>query len=283
MHSTSALLLSSKAGRLFLTPDCQPGRGPCIPGTPVLASDYVDRRYQDFRESGFIDLDSDMRLRVVGPIMRPGTEGPPLIASASSRSPSGGLNMNVLASPDLLGYESAIYALRPTENGIAATLISIDVKPIAGSAADLRKTDYLRLPNSPQYLRLYFQLQRSDFDHNSALLTADSLSALDQVSRRFEKDPSAVCAATAGCITLPRGVVMIPELAVHVRERTVYVALESNLQDALRSAGEHDARTLVKSLRISRRLGTRQVPIRFDRTSDEVLGLPLIGGDQITW
>ncbi len=283
MHSMSALLLSSENGRLFLTPNCRPGTGPCVQGTPVPASDYLDRRYQNFRESGFVDLDGDMRLRVVAPIMRVGADGPPLIASASSRSESGGLNMNVLASPDLLGYESATYALHSAENGVWVSLASIELKPIAGSASDLHTTDYLQFRNSPQFLRLYFQLQRSDFDHNSALLTADSTSGLDQASRRFEKDPSGVCGAAAGCITLPRGVVMILELAVNVRGQTVYVALESDLQDALRAAGEHDPGNLIKTLKISRRLGARRIPIHFDRNSDDVLRLPLIGGDQISY
>ena len=76
---------------------------------------------------------------------------------------------------------------------------------------------------------------------------------------------------------------MIAELGIHVQQRLVYVPVESSLQDALRAYGETNSKSLISTLHVSRRVGTRQLPIRFNRDSDEILRLPVAGGDRVEW
>ncbi len=289
MQSTSALLLSSQNQRLFLRADCQPLRGPCVPGPPVGATEYLGQRYQNYRRSGYIDLDQDMHLRVVAPVMRPGSNGLALEPSEASAT-SAGLSVNVRASKDLLGYETAIYMLIPTEKGVMIKLNSLDAKPVSSASSDLEKTDYLQASEgSPYFLRLYFQLRRSDFDHDSALLLANSSSALDEASSRFEMNPNSVCGSgdsatnDVQCIALPHQAVMIAELGIQVQQRMIYVPVESSLQDALRAYGEQHPKRLIASLRVFRRVGATQIPIRFNKDSDEILRLPVAGGDRVEW
>lgn len=290
IQSTSALILFTQNQRLFLRADCEPGRGPCIPGPPVSATTYLSERYQNYRRSGYIDLDSDMRLRVIAPIMRPGSDGLALETRSEEPANTGKLNVNVRASSDLLGYETAIYRLAAADNGVVMGLTSLEAKSVSGLQSDLEKIDYLQSQlSSPHVFRLYFQLRRSDFDHDSALLIANSSAALDDVSRRFERDPNSICGAAAPgqsdlqCIALPHQAVMIAELGVQVQQRMVYLPVESNLEAAVRAYGEQDAKRLIPTLRVYRRVGAREIPIRFNRDLDEILRLPVAGGDRVEW
>lgn len=288
LQSTRALLLFSQNHRLFLRADCEPIRGPCVPGPAIDAIAYLGQRYQNYRRSGYIDLDPDMRLRVIAPIMRSGSNGIALEPSEVSATSAENITIEGRAWKDLLGYETGIYTLVPADNGVVLKLNSLEAKPVSGSGSDLQTTDYLQpRSDSPDVLRLYFQLRRSDFDHDSALLVANSSAALEQASTRFETNPNSICGSrqSAGedvqCFAPPHQVAMIAELGIRVQDRIVYVPVESSLQTALRAYGEQDPKRLIPSLRVFRRVGAREIPIRFNKDSDEILRLPVAGGDRI--
>jgi hypothetical protein len=52
---------------------------------------------------------------------------------------------------------------------------------------------------------------------------------------------------------------------------------------AVRAAGEKEAERLLPWLTVQRPYGGKLAPVEFDHASKEILDLPLIGGERISW
>lgn len=270
------LNLFTQDKRLLLQGACPPHSKSCTPMEPTDPAQYVDRHYSNYRQSGFVNLDSNMRLRIVAPIMRPGSAEIP--TSTNAPPPK-----------DLLGYETAVYDLQPAQQqGLTVVLNSIHVQ--ASDKADERqvpRVDYLKEISGEVYLRLYFQLRHSSASRGMVLLQAPSQGMLNEASGAFEEAPDKFCAApdpaSARCVVFPKFSTVNAEVKVGVKKKFVYVPLGGTVADALAAYGVGDPKQIAHRLDLTRFWQFKTVPVKFDRDSTAILQLTVIGGDRITW
>lgn len=282
------LMLLTPGNQVLLKGTCPPHSKSCTPLEPTDTGQYADRRYSNYRQSGFVNLDSDMRLRIVSPIMRPGsTEA--VTSGAAATDAAQNSPITAYLSKDVLGYETATYTLQPGgRQSVSVDLDSVQVRPTGNSTEQqLPRTDYLKGVPQNVYLRLYFQLRHSGGDHSIVLLQGASQGQLNEASGAFEEAPGKFCAApepsSVRCVTFPRLAAVNAEIKVKLKKKFVYVPLGGTVADALAAYGVDDPKQIARKLKITRLWQLNRVPIKFDRDSTAVLQVVVIGGDRIKW
>lgn len=272
--------------RLVLRGDCPQSSDTCSPMKPIEASEYASEQYDHYRESGFVTLRADMRLRVIAPIMRQGSSQEPV--SQTDGGAAAGQPLTVKSSPDLLGYETATYNLVAEDSGsLSVELDKIAVKPVANSNPDaLARRDWMEGVPKHAFLRLYFQLRRSMKDHTTVLLLADTQGHLNEASGEFEENPEQFCSEPhndAHCLAFPKFTAVTAEVKLYLRKRPVYVPVSATVREALTAYGDVDPNAIAPHLRVRRLWSSRLVPVRFDKDSSAILALPVVAGDRISW
>jgi len=279
-HSGAAIVAYSEQTKLLVRGDCPQSSDTCSPFKPMEAGEYASGQYDHYRESGFVTLRPDMRLRVVAPIMRTGGSASPVVTDDSS--------IDVKSNSDLLGYETASYNLIPGPAGeLSVELDDMTVKSVGQTSADaLERRDLLEALPKNVCLRLYFQLRHSMKDHTTVMLLAKTQGALNEASGEFEENPDDFCATPhndAHCLAFPKFTAVTAEVKVWVRKRAVYVPISATIREAVLASGEADPQTVAPDLKLKRRWNSRLVPVRFDEKSSAILSLPVVAGDRITW
>ncbi|MBL0156252.1 MAG: hypothetical protein IPP47_03995 [Bryobacterales bacterium] len=220
-------------------------------------------RFGEFTLNGYVDVTDQFRLRTVEPVREHGA---------------------------VIGYLTSFYLLAKAPDG--GVLVSagdsetnIQARLTAGKASD---SELLHLPAGATWLRLFFRTWSSTQDRRIALIAAPSAAERERASREFEADPEGYCAGAAktrgvACVSVPEEMVLGPELRVFARGSDAFAPVGGTLNDVLRGAGLRDPKTALATLQVLRPYEGKLVPINFDRTKTEILGLVLIGGEQITW
>ena len=110
---------------------------------------------------------------------------------------------------------------------------------------------------------------------------------MEDATAGFEASPDTYCASArqrgAACISVPKDMVIGPELRVRANGRDEYVSVAGSLGDLLRALNIREAKSLLPTLQVRRHFEGVLRPIEFDRTGSAILGLVLIGGEEITW
>lgn len=279
-HSRGAIVAYTEQKKLLVRGDCPQNSDTCSPFKPLEAIEYASEQYDHYRESGFVTLRPDMRLRVVAPIMRNGSSASPLVADSAA--------IDVKSSAGLLGYETATYSLIPGPAGdLSVQLDDMTVKPLAQTSPDaLERRDLLEALPKNVCLRLYFQLRRSMKDHTTVLLMAKTQGGLNEASGEFEENPDEFCATPhndAHCLAFPKFTAVTAEVKVYVRKHAVYVPISATVREAVLAYGDADPQTVAPRLKVERSWNSHLVPVRFEEKSSAILSLPVIAGDRITW
>jgi hypothetical protein len=288
LHRRGAEMVAfTNQNKLMVRGDCRTRSKGCAPLKETEADLYASEQYDSYKESGFVTLKPNMQLRVVAPVMRPGSKADAAaVASDGAKGSSGEISLR--ASGDLTGYETALYSLRANKAGsVSLRAPSINLEPIGKhNQTDLTQTDYLASIKKPCFLRLYFQLRHAPASHPQVLLVSDGQGELNEASGQFEPVPDAYCAAVhphARCIVFPQATAVNAEIRVFVRRRAVYVPLSATVSDALVSAGIADPKDKLRKLKIKRVWDGHPVRVTFDRDTTPILGLTLSGDDHITF
>jgi hypothetical protein len=274
--------------RLMLRGDCPSNSDTCSPLKPLEAAEYSSGQYDHFRESGFVTLRPDMRLRVVAPIMREGASSTPVVADGSPANGTSGAPIELKSSSDLLGYETASYRLAPGSGGaLSVALEDMSVKAVGQTTPDtLERRDLLEALPENVCLRLYFQLRHSMKDHTTVLLMAKTQGLLNEASGEFEENPDQFCSTPhndAHCLAFPKFTAVTAEVEVYVRKRAVYVPISATVREAIAAQGDADPQAVARHVKVERRWNLRLVPVHAEENSSALLNLPIVAGDRITW
>ncbi len=220
-------------------------------------------RFGEFALNGYMDITAEFRLRAVEPIREGGV---------------------------VTGYRTSFYLLdRAPDGGVVVRAgdseINIQAKLTAGRAAE---SELLHLPAGATWLRFFFRSWSRTQDRRIALIAAPTSAERERASKEFETDPEGFCAGAAkqrgvACVSVPTDMVLGPELRVSANGKDAFVAVGGTLSEVLRGAGLRDSRAALGTLQVRRPYEGKLVPVAFDRTRTEILGLVLIGGEQITW
>ncbi|MGA9623005.1 MAG: hypothetical protein WBL65_06875 [Bryobacteraceae bacterium] len=231
-------------------------------------------------QTGYVDLGPETRLQVVSPILREGSPPDAPILDASNLTGEGNrLTLDLNPTPNLVGYETAWYAVQPKSGqiGFAITPLSAErhiqgkVEPAAAPA-----TNHLKFEPQAAYYRLFYKTDQGQVVE--VVLAAPTRAELDRQTRKFNSDP-ALCAQvpTQACVVIPKRVALNPFLVIAVNGSDTMVPVGSTVRAAI-----HLDR-VPPDLKVYKLYAEEPVPVEFDRSSPEILGLVLNGGERISW
>ena len=217
-----------------------------------------------------VDIGPQLRIQVDSPILR--DEAGPILADSQVSASSGGLNVEVRASDNLVGYERDWYGMK--DGSIVPMTAELHINGVPESRPRPLK-NYLSFANGAAYYRLVYKQEQTEF---TALVVAGRSAA--------ELNANAVKLATKGancglvtigyCVSIPRGVAANLFLPVTVNGEEKLVHWGGAVRDAVPS-------TAIPTLTISKLHNGKLTPVEFDRSGRDILSLPLVGGETITF
>jgi hypothetical protein len=112
---------------------------------------------------------------------------------------------------------------------------------------------------------------------------------LSAASGKFEAHPEGFCKSVkpsaATCISVPSQMTIAPELRLRVNGKPTYILAGGSLGRALRAPGIKDRKRVIAEilprLQVLRPYGGMTLPVEFDRSRGDILGLIPIGGGEI--
>lgn len=233
----------------------------------------------------YVELGAVNRLQVNSPIMR---EGVPMGAASPEIARIDGVGNRVVVElkpmPEVIGYETAWYAVEPNEGrpGYHFVPLSADrniqgsVEHAAGPAANP-----FQFPPQAAFFRLFYKT-----DDNGALAIIVCGATREDLDRRMKAVAAdfADCQRQSGmCLALPRQLGVNPFMAVDVNGNEVRVGFGSTVGTALYGAGLKSAATALPTLQVTRLFHGVPRTVQFNRDSQEILNLQLIGGERISF
>jgi hypothetical protein len=224
--------------------------------------------HADHARSGYVDLGPANRLEVVTPILRKGS-GPSALEVTNTTVTGTDQSLVVTAktSDDLLGVETAWYAVRP--EGITPVSAQTRIQGVVATQPGPAKNLFAGL-TAGAYRLVYKS------DQTSVIQMAASKTALQKAS--------ADACDTAGvqCVAVPRFVAVNPYLAVMVNGQEVSIPVGSALRTVIRAAGKRPEEVMA-TLRITKRYNGKMAPVQFEPTKPDVLDLVMTGNEAVVW
>ena len=232
------------------------------------------------RQTGYVDLGPETRLQVVSPILLEGSPpDAPILDTSNLTGEDNRLTLDLKSTSNLVGYETAWYALRPKAGQIGFAIAPLSAeKHIQGKVepAAAPATNYLKFEPRAAYYRLFYKADKGEVVE--VVLAAPTRAELDRQTQAFSSDP-ALCAQvpTQMCVVIPKRVALNPFLVVTVNGSETTVAVGATV-----GAATHFSRPPTE-LKVYKLYAGKLIPVEFDRASPEILGLVLNGGERISW
>ncbi|GEM_PF-4358944 len=233
-----------------------------IDSMPLPSSASYRLRYGEYIMAGYFDLEPQFRLRAVEPIREKGVA---------------------------VGYLTSFYLLHAAAQGGVTVSAGQSESNVRGAITTGIAADHevMHLPAGATYLRFFFRSWSVDQDRKIALLAAPSAADLEKATKDFEASPESYCAVAgqkgAACISVPKDMVIGPELKVRANGKDEYVPVGGNIADLMRGAGVRDPMAKTATLKVTRPYEGKLAPVEFDHSKSSILSLVLIGGEELTW
>ena len=256
-----------------------------LPLDPKAAYDLL---HASVTTDGYIDLGPQHRLQVTAPIFRQGANSDASAIESSTASEQGGkLTVQMRASSDFLGYETAWYAVERNANRAGARIVPISIEDhIDGntSRADKPRFNYFQFASDAAYYRLFYLTRLSQADHDIDVLAASTRAGLEEQTKRLETDPG-MCSQNVSrtCAAVPREIAVTPYVLVTVNGLEKTIPVGGTVRAALKAAGVSLAEGVLPTLQVQRGYAGRLTPVIFDRARPDILDLLLTGGEEIRW
>jgi hypothetical protein len=229
------------------------------------------------------DLAPPVRIQVVSPIVRDAAA--PILAVTTATETATGLDLSVRTTDNLIGYETALYAVQPKTAGPGYSITALSADRHFDREIEhgtQPATNYFDFPPDAAFFRLFVKSGQTDF--TALVLAAATRADLDSGSALLDAGSSSCDKLpTARCIAIPRRVAINAVMAVSLNGAETLIRWGANLAEALRGAGVRQPETTLPTLSVSRIYTGRLTPIDFDRKDPAILRLPLKGGEIIAW
>ena len=242
------------------------------------------------RTAEFIDLHPGQKLKIVGPVFREGTEpGQRAILSADATQANGsrGLQIEVRASPGLIGYEESWYVIQTKPNGVLQITHDHTKFFQDGEATqrDVPEGTVFDLVPASRYIRMvYLTRVAGPRDHDVLFLVATTRSELEDRFRVIREDPEQCFAPDkkGWCRVAPSDLSLNLYVTVSLNGVDVPVVPGTSMGRLLRRMIEGRGDETPQDLLVWRPYANRLASVEFDRSSPAILSLPLLGGEQIS-
>jgi hypothetical protein len=223
----------------------------------------------------FVEIGAGNRLQAVSPILRTGVSSDAPQFDIDKVSGGGNtLTVDLKSSPDLIGFETAWYDLRPKTAGVGFTIVPSSAETNIKGKVESRSAparDYFQFAPEIGFYRLFYKADQSE-----VLAAAATRAALPTDPETCDRPGGPVCLA------IPRGVGVNPYMLVLVNGSPVGVAIGSDLRSLIRTIRQSEDKVL-PTLAITRLWSGKPVALEFDRSKPDILSLVLTGNEQIRW
>lgn len=224
-----------------------------------------------------------VRLQVVSPILREGAPPDAPIIETSGNGNS--LTLTLKSSDNLMGYETALYAVQPKTTGAGYQIAPLYAERHTQQATErvsLPATNYFHFPPGAAFYRLFIKSNQTDF--TAFIVAASTRAELERLTGILDAGTASCEKLDAGsCVAIPRRAALNAVVPVSVNGAEVWVRWGANLAEAIRNSGERQPEAIVPKLEVSRLFNGRPTPIDFDTSSPAILRLTLTGGEIIRW
>jgi hypothetical protein len=214
-----------------------------------------------------VDFEPGLRIQVDSPILRNDTktETP---SSSQVTSATGGLQVELRSSENLLGYERAWFEVKTKSKGVSATIVELNAeRHVNGEMAVMPRPrkNYFVFPTDAGYYRLVYKQEQTEF---TALVVAGR-------TRAERSENAAKLTMGAGnckniesgyCVSIPKGVAANLFLPVMVNGKEQVIHWGGTVREAIATQDPQSA-SLVPTLSISKPYAGKPTPIEFDRSS----------------
>jgi hypothetical protein len=235
--------------------------------------------------ASYVDLGPENRLQVDSPILRDGAAPDAKVlesAKVSQGDTPYDLRVEVKTTADVVGFETAWYAIRPKERGVGFQVAPLYAESHIQGTVDRRaepRVNYFRFRPEAAFFRTFYR-----GDRTIILVSAPTPAELDRETEALKKDGGACATFPAEtCVLLPQNVGMNPHIAVTVNGKEVMVRVGASVRVALVAAGERNPEPLVPRLTVRKLYAGRPAPVQFDPADRGILNLILVGGEEISW
>jgi len=142
--------------------------------------------------------------------------------------------------------------------------------------------NYFQFSPQAAFYRLFYKTDRGTT--RIVVAGAATRAELDGAAQSLDSDPDACGKFGAGmCVVLPQHVAANPDVVAMVNGHEVALPVGATIRGAIQAAGENDPPRVLAQLHVRRLYGGKPVAVEFDRASQDILGLILFGGEEISW
>jgi hypothetical protein len=255
-----------------------------VPLEPTAAFHLL---YPDDRQTGAVEIDPQMRLQVISPFLREAGVG--LMADGPYTIKGDGYSLTVTgkSTENVLGYETALYAVQPNATRIGSTIAPLYAdRNVQGKTERTPRPsfNYFHFPADAAFYRLFYKSEQNDF--TALIIGARTPADLDQRTRILEASgASASCEKLDGgmCIAIPKEVAVHPLVTVTVNGAEVLMGRGGSVYQAIRRSGEQQPDTVLPRLTVYKPWNGRLIAVAFDPSDASILKLVLRGGETISW
>ena len=287
------MLLQQPTGWLSEWTASLESQGCIAPGAgPKLAEEIAAALPLDMNQSirllysNQLDITPQMRIQVVSPILKGGaTLKDPILTSVEQSGNGNGITASLTSSANLLGYETAMYAVQPKAGGFGVNITALYADRHIGDATERHPeavTNYFRFPADAAFYRVFYEAEQTEYA--ALIIAAPTRAELERRTKILEQG-SASCEKlqTELCVAVPKQVAINGLVPVTVNGGPVWVTWGTNIGGVVRAAGQHDANLLLAKLRVYKLYLSKLVAVEFDHASPSILNLIVTGGEVVSW
>lgn len=231
------------------------------------------------------DLTSRNSLRVVAPVLQPGASfGLSETTSVGAGSTPGSLVVELKTNPGVIGYEVDWYDLAAQGAGPGYRVVprsaETHVDDKVGHPAS-PTTQRFQFGSDSRWYELYMMTKVSQNDFDFVVLSARTPSELADDVAWFQRDSEAFLRAAdpASYTILPYGTGINAYIRVRVNGVFLDLPRGATIRQAVGQAA--DPRAPLTRLKIRKLHNGTLYPVEWDRKSEQILSLPLEGGEEI--
>lgn len=235
--------------------------------------------------SNQLDIAPNMRIQVVSPILKEGaTLNDPILTSVESGD-GNSILASVKSTANLLGYETAMYAVQPKAGGIGASIAPLYADRHIGDQTERRPepaTNYFRFPANAAFFRVFYEARQNEYA--ALVIAAPTRADLERRTKLLEAG-AASCEKLNNelCVAVPKQVAINGLVPVTVNGSQIWLTWGTNVAGAVRATGYTDAKQVLPKLAVSKPYHGKLAAVEFDRASPAILNLTVTGGEVISW
>jgi hypothetical protein len=236
-------------------------------------------------QNGYVELGAENQLEVRSPILQdPSSIDAPIGETTSVTGKGTTVMVDLKLSSNVVGFETAWFGIQSNAGKVGFHFVPLTAERSVGGKVEQAaapSTNYFQFPPQASYFRLFYK--RDDNGVTAIVISGATREDLDRRTKAVGVDPGA-CEREAGmCLVLPKKVGVNPFLVANVNGKDVTVPLSGTVRSAMAAAGMRAPEGVLAQLTVAKSYAGQPRPVEFDRGSQEILNLKLVGGEKIAW